>query len=85
MALFLKPGLAHEFKPGDLTIGHPHAFPSPGRTAAGYLTITNGRRPAGGAGLRDGGRGCGGLQGRYPRGGDAAGDTQEQPPARTRR
>lgn len=35
--------LAHEFKAGDLTIGHPYSFevPSSARAAAGYLTITN--------------------------------------------
>lgn len=39
--LLAAPALAHEYKAGDLTIGHPYAFPSPGRTAAGYLSITN--------------------------------------------
>ena len=39
--LLAAPALAHEYKVGELTIGHPYAFPSPGRTGAGYLTITN--------------------------------------------
>jgi copper(I)-binding protein len=38
---------AHEFKAGDLTIGHPYAIETPAtaKTAAGYLSVTN----AGGA------------------------------------
>lgn len=35
---------AHEFKAGDITIGHPYAFVSIGkaRTGAGFLTLRNG-------------------------------------------
>ena len=35
---------AHEFKLGDLTIGHPYAVATPAtaKTGAGYLTIENG-------------------------------------------
>lgn len=35
--------LAHEFKAGELTIGHPYSFevPASARAAAGYLTVTN--------------------------------------------
>ncbi|OWJ80703.1 copper chaperone PCu(A)C [Haematobacter genomosp. 1] len=41
--LLAVPALAHEFKAGELTIGHPYSFevPSSARAAAGYLSITN--------------------------------------------
>lgn len=41
--LLATPALAHEFKAGELTIGHPYSFevPSSARAAAGYLTVTN--------------------------------------------
>ncbi|MGY9047202.1 hypothetical protein P775_27950 [Puniceibacterium antarcticum] len=34
---------AHEFKSGDITVGHPYAFETApmAQTAAGYLTVTN--------------------------------------------
>lgn len=34
---------AHEFKAGDLTIGHPYAIETPAtaKTAAGYFSVTN--------------------------------------------
>lgn len=38
-----QPALAHEFKVGDLTIGHPYAIETAAtaQTGAGYLSITN--------------------------------------------
>lgn len=39
--LLAAPAMAHEYKVGELTIGHPYAFPSPGKTGAAYLSITN--------------------------------------------
>lgn len=36
-------GFAHEFKAGDLTIGHPYALETPptARAGAGYFSVTN--------------------------------------------
>lgn len=44
LALLAAPGHAHEFKAGDLTIGHPWTRATPGgaKVAAGYLKLTNG-------------------------------------------
>lgn len=41
-------GFAHEFKGGDLTIGHPwtRATPAGSDMAAGYLKVTNGGKTA---------------------------------------
>lgn len=41
--LLSAPAFAHEFKGGDLTIGHPYSFEIPPRaqSAAGYFSVTN--------------------------------------------
>ena len=42
-AAFAATAAAHEFKAGDLTIGHPYAIETPptAKSAAGYLSVTN--------------------------------------------
>ena len=40
-ALFSSPAFSHEYKLGDLEIGHPYAIESTGKTAAGYFSVTN--------------------------------------------
>lgn len=40
-ALFTTPALAHEYELGGLSIGHPYAIASTGKTAAGYLSVSN--------------------------------------------
>lgn len=40
-ALTASSALAHEYKLGDLEIGHPFAIESTGQTAAGYFSVTN--------------------------------------------
>jgi copper(I)-binding protein len=44
LALLAQPLAAHEFKAGDVTIGHPwtRATPTGAKVAGGYLTLTNG-------------------------------------------
>jgi copper(I)-binding protein len=44
LALLTRPLAAHEFKAGDLTIGHPwtRATPKGAKVAGGYLKLTNG-------------------------------------------
>jgi copper(I)-binding protein len=46
--LSVQPIAAHEYKAGDLLIGHPwtRATPPAAKTAAGYLTITNSGKAA---------------------------------------
>jgi periplasmic copper chaperone A len=46
--LSAQPVTAHEYKAGDLLIGHPwtRATPASAKTAAGYLTITNNGKEA---------------------------------------
>lgn len=36
------PAVAHEYKAGDITIGHPWTRMSPGPNGAGYMTLANG-------------------------------------------
>ena len=42
-AAFAATAEAHEFKAGDLTIGHPYAIETPAtaKSAAGYFSVTN--------------------------------------------
>ncbi|MFT3973011.1 MAG: copper chaperone PCu(A)C [Amaricoccus sp.] len=40
-ALLTTPASGHEYKLGDLEIGHPYALASGGKTAAGYFSVTN--------------------------------------------
>jgi copper(I)-binding protein len=48
LALLTQPLPAHEFKAGDLTIGHPwtRATPAGAKVAGGYLKLTNGGKTA---------------------------------------
>lgn len=39
--LLATPALAHDYKLGDLDVGHPYVIESTGKTAAGYFTVTN--------------------------------------------
>lgn len=43
LAVIAAPAMAHEFKTGDLMIGHPYAHPTAASAmaGAGYMTITN--------------------------------------------
>ena len=41
LALVTAPATAHEYKLGDLEIGHPYVIESTGKTAAGYFSVTN--------------------------------------------
>lgn len=40
-ALLAGPAASHDYKVGELEIGHPYAIESTGKTAAGYFSITN--------------------------------------------
>jgi periplasmic copper chaperone A len=40
-ALLATSAVAHDYKVGDLEIGHPYAFVSTGKTAAGYFSVEN--------------------------------------------
>ena len=48
LALLIQPLAAHEFKAGDVTIGHPwtRATPTGAKVAGGYLKLTNGGKQA---------------------------------------